>query len=62
MVDLRELAPALAACVVALVFAVAAFTTSGGRRGKGFAVDDGALYTALLDDDEAKVQPISIVS
>ncbi|KAH8056786.1 ATPase [Aureococcus anophagefferens] len=55
MVDLRELAPALAACVVALVFAVAAFTTSGGRRGKGFAVDDGALYTALLDDDEAKV-------
>ena len=55
MVDLRELAPALAACVVALVFAVAAFTNSGGRRGKGFAVDDGALYTALLDDDEAKV-------
>ena len=55
MVDLRELAPALTACVVALVFAVAAFTTSGGRRGKGFAVDDGALYTALLDDDEAKV-------
>ena len=55
MVDLRELAPALAACVVALVFAVAAFTTSGGRRGRGFAVDDGALYTALLDDDEAKV-------